>query len=183
MISFFLELDKSSQDVAAEGAILSEMLEIVAKRAALRPSECQGSSDSPTTLSSPPVSLPMLPPQTTHNPLHFTANKIYQSTTGSAPPRSHRTKPQLSSKEQDVSAHFHFNDDTSTDFCLRTNLSLMHDYNKLLRLYEAQFTIQSPSPQSSTRVWKVSHLIMVLFQFVVLFTGVIYYAQRQIDKE
>lgn len=34
----FIELDKSSADVAAEGAILNEMLEIVAKRAALRPS-------------------------------------------------------------------------------------------------------------------------------------------------
>lgn len=33
------ELDKSSADVAAEGAILNEMLEIVAKRAALRPTE------------------------------------------------------------------------------------------------------------------------------------------------
>lgn len=32
-------LDKSSSDVAAEGAILNEMLEIVAKRAALRPSD------------------------------------------------------------------------------------------------------------------------------------------------
>uniref|UniRef100_A0A1I8PQX2 F-actin monooxygenase n=1 Tax=Stomoxys calcitrans TaxID=35570 RepID=A0A1I8PQX2_STOCA len=32
------KLDKSSADVAAEGAILNEMLEIVAKRAALRPS-------------------------------------------------------------------------------------------------------------------------------------------------
>lgn len=33
------KLDKSSADIAAEGAILNEMLEIVAKRAALRPSE------------------------------------------------------------------------------------------------------------------------------------------------
>ncbi|XP_019845662.2 F-actin-monooxygenase Mical isoform X6 [Bactrocera dorsalis] len=33
----FNKLDKSSADVAAEGAILNEMLEIVAKRAALRP--------------------------------------------------------------------------------------------------------------------------------------------------
>lgn len=32
------ELDKNSSDVAAEGAILNEMLEIVAKRQALRPS-------------------------------------------------------------------------------------------------------------------------------------------------
>lgn len=32
-------MDKSSSDVAAEGAILNEMLEIVAKRAALRPSD------------------------------------------------------------------------------------------------------------------------------------------------
>lgn len=34
-----LELDKSSSDVAAEGAILNEMLDIVAKRAALRSTE------------------------------------------------------------------------------------------------------------------------------------------------
>lgn len=40
-IPFFLgiELDKSSSDVAAEGAILNEMLDIVAKRAALRSHE------------------------------------------------------------------------------------------------------------------------------------------------
>lgn len=38
-LSFRTELDKSSSDVAAEGAILNEMLEIVAKRAALRPSD------------------------------------------------------------------------------------------------------------------------------------------------
>lgn len=35
----YLELDKSSSDVAAEGAILNEMLDIVAKRAALRSHE------------------------------------------------------------------------------------------------------------------------------------------------
>lgn len=39
IISIFPELDKSSADVAAEGAILNEMLEIVAKRAALRPTD------------------------------------------------------------------------------------------------------------------------------------------------
>ncbi|XP_065354133.1 F-actin-monooxygenase Mical isoform X3 [Calliphora vicina] len=43
------KLDKSSADVAAEGAILNEMLEIVAKRAALRPSasnhDLAGTSD------------------------------------------------------------------------------------------------------------------------------------------
>lgn len=37
----FVELDKSSADVAAEGAILNEMLEIVAKRASLRPNASQ----------------------------------------------------------------------------------------------------------------------------------------------
>ena len=36
---YFTEINKSSSDVAAEGAILNEMLEIVAKRAALRPSD------------------------------------------------------------------------------------------------------------------------------------------------
>lgn len=38
---FIAELDKSSSDVAAEGAILNEMLDIVAKRAALRSTESQ----------------------------------------------------------------------------------------------------------------------------------------------
>lgn len=36
-----LGLDKSSSDVAAEGAILNEMLDIVAKRAALRANDTQ----------------------------------------------------------------------------------------------------------------------------------------------
>jgi len=40
-VILFIELDKSSADVAAEGAILNEMLEIVAKRAALRPTASQ----------------------------------------------------------------------------------------------------------------------------------------------
>lgn len=46
VFALFLELDKSSSDVAAEGAILNEMLEIVAKRAALRPSDPVGASTS-----------------------------------------------------------------------------------------------------------------------------------------
>ncbi|KAL7016515.1 hypothetical protein ACKWTF_010045 [Chironomus riparius] len=58
------KLDKSAQDVAAEGAILSEMLEIVSKRAALRPTEYPS-----TSLNSENISLPVLPPQTTINPL------------------------------------------------------------------------------------------------------------------
>lgn len=40
-----LEIDKSAADVAAEGAILNEMLEIVAKRAALRPTDTMVGSD------------------------------------------------------------------------------------------------------------------------------------------
>lgn len=39
-----LGLDKSTSDVAAEGAILNEMLDIVAKRAALRSNESQQST-------------------------------------------------------------------------------------------------------------------------------------------
>lgn len=42
MISFEIGLDKSSSDVAAEGAILNEMLDIVAKRAALRSNDPYG---------------------------------------------------------------------------------------------------------------------------------------------
>lgn len=40
MVIYYLTgLDKTSEDVAAEGAILNEMLDIVAQRAALRPSD------------------------------------------------------------------------------------------------------------------------------------------------
>lgn len=39
-------LDKSSSDVAAEGAILNEMLDIVAKRAALRANDPQHGTNS-----------------------------------------------------------------------------------------------------------------------------------------
>lgn len=45
-LTYQTELDKSSSDVAAEGAILNEMLEIVAKRAALRPSDTMPHSSS-----------------------------------------------------------------------------------------------------------------------------------------
>lgn len=45
-IDIQLELDKSSSDVAAEGAILNEMLDIVAKRAALRANDPQHGTNS-----------------------------------------------------------------------------------------------------------------------------------------
>lgn len=38
LLFYPIELDKNSADIAAEGAILNEMLDIVARRAALRPS-------------------------------------------------------------------------------------------------------------------------------------------------
>lgn len=48
-LTFSTGLDKSSSDVAAEGALLNEMLEIVAKRAALRPSDAGTSHESNTS--------------------------------------------------------------------------------------------------------------------------------------
>lgn len=54
----FIGLDKGSSDVAAEGAILNEMLEIVAKRAALRSFETSSSASSSVQhANSPPLEL------------------------------------------------------------------------------------------------------------------------------
>ncbi|XP_017483738.1 PREDICTED: protein-methionine sulfoxide oxidase Mical isoform X5 [Rhagoletis zephyria] len=53
------KLDKSSADVAAEGAILNEMLEIVAKRAALRPTGSGAESTSAVDLMAPATAIAM----------------------------------------------------------------------------------------------------------------------------
>ncbi|KAG5672580.1 hypothetical protein PVAND_002696 [Polypedilum vanderplanki] len=92
------KLDKSAQDVAAEGAILSEMLEIVSKRAALRPSEYQGSS-----IQSENISLPVLPPQTTINPLlQYNSAMLNQSP---SPNGAHRYQSTYSSSRPAITHH------------------------------------------------------------------------------
>lgn len=160
---YILELDKSAQDVAAEGAILSEMLEIVAKRAALRPSEPS------TSLQSDPVSLPVLPPQTTINPL------LQQR----FPPVMHNNRSvhtfstHSHDQEHDVSSDDDFLFDGTENFYMRTNQSLLHDCEDLLEQFESQYAIVAPL----IRHKKLNaHTILVIVEFLVLYIGVLYYS-------
>lgn len=150
--------------MAAEGAILSEMLEIVAKRAALRP------SDASASLSSDQVSLPVLPPQTTINPLHqqFHAHSSqrYQSPSTR---NIHTFSSQSHNQEHEVSDDDDFLFDGTENFYLRTNLSLLHDCVALLEQFESQYTVSTPRKLFNAQ------MILVIVEFLVLFFGVLYY--------
>jgi hypothetical protein len=164
----FLELDKSAQDVAAEGAILSEMLEIVAKRAALRPSEPS------TSFQSEPVSLPVLPPQTTINPLlqqfHAQSNQRYQPMMSAR--NVHTFSSQSHNQEHEVSFLF----DASEHFSLRTNLSLLHDCEVFLEEFESQNTTIVASVTRQKTFKFNAHVLLVILEFLVLYIGVLYYS-------
>lgn len=134
------------------------MLELVAKRAALRPSENLPS------LSSENVSLPVLPPQTTINPL------LQQQT-----PRSnvhHTFSSQSHNQEHDVSPKFL---DGIEHFYLRTNLSILHDCELLFEKFEHEATLQRGrmTPQG-TRI--NAHTIFLVLGFLILYVGVIVYS-------
>lgn len=170
-LNFILELDKSAQDVAAEGAILSEMLEIVAKRAALRPVDTAASSPQ-----SEPVSLPVLPPQTTINPLmqHFQAHTSSQRYQSMVPKgrNIHTFSSQSHNQEHEVSSDDDFMFDGTENFYLRTTLSLLHDCEALLEQYEGQYKIVAPKRQFKLN----AQTILVIFEFLVLYIGVLYYS-------
>lgn len=168
----FPELDKSAQDIAAEGAILTEMLELVAKRAALRPSENQTGQSS---LQSENVSLPVLPPQTTINPLLQHQLNMKPSTSSSYnyqrnPNRNSSSSSQASNqKELDVSSDLFEGTDS---FYLRTNLSILHDCEVLLERYENSLKFSTISCTKSSK----RDLTLLIFQFIFLYIAVISYS-------
>lgn len=171
-IAFFLELDKSAQDVAAEGAILSEMLEIVAKRAALRP------VDTNNSIQSEPVSLPVLPPQTTINPLlqqfHAHSSQCYQP---KLPSRNvHTFTSQSHNQEHEVSSDDISMFDGTESHYLRTNLSLLHDCEHLLEQFESQYRVLAPKRQFKL----TAQMILVIFEFLLLYIGVLYYSWTRV---
>jgi hypothetical protein len=168
---FISELDKSAQDVAAEGAILSEMLEIVAKRAALRPSEPSSS------LQSEPISLPVLPPQTTINPLlqqfHGHSSQRFQPAMNGR--NIHTFSSQSHNQEHDVSPLDDFMFEGTENFCLRTNQMLLHDCEVLLEEFVSLYEIDAPS--APLKRFKLNaHVWLVIFEFLVLYVGVLYYS-------
>lgn len=147
------------------------MLEIVAKRAALRPSEPS------TSLQAEPVSLPVLPPQTTINPLlqqfPLHAGLRYQPMINN---RNVLTFPSQShNQEHDVSSDEDFMFDGTENFYLRTNRSLLHECIVLLEQFESQNSIVAPlTPQ---RTFKFdAHMVLVILEFLVLYIGVLYFS-------
>lgn len=164
----FPELDKSAQDVAAEGAILSEMLEIVAKRAALRPSEAS------TSLQSEPVSLPVLPPQTTINPLmqQFKAPRYHVIPNNR---NVHTFSSQSHNQEHDVSSDDDFIFEGTENFYLRTNRSLLHDCEELLSEFESQNAACAVvAHQRKTKL--NAYVVLLIVEFLVLYIGVLYFS-------
>lgn len=142
---------------------MSEMLEIVAKRAALRPSEPS------TSLQSDPVSLPVLPPQTTINPLlqqRFPSVAHNNRSVHTFSTHSH-------DQEHDVSSDDDFLFDGTENFYMRTNQSLLHDCEDLLEQFEGQYAIVAPL----IRHKKLNaQTILVIVEFLVLYIGVLYYS-------
>lgn len=147
------------------------MLELVAKRAALRPENQTGQS----SLQSENVSLPVLPPQTTINPLLQHQLNMKASTSSSYnyqrnPNRNSSSSSQASNqKELDVSSDLF---DGTDSFYLRTNLSILHDCEVLLERYENQLKLSTISCTKSSK----RDLTLLIFQFIFLYIAVISYS-------
>lgn len=148
------------------------MLELVAKRAALRPSE------NLLSLSSENVSLPVLPPQTTINPLlqHQTPDTNAENQTlRSYHPRSsvhHTFSSQSHNQEHDVSSNLL---DGIEHFYLRTNLSILHDCELLFEKFEHEATLQTHiKTTQGTRLNR--HTFFLILGFLILYIGVIVYS-------
>jgi hypothetical protein len=155
------------------------MLELVAKRAALRPSE---NPTGQSSLQSENVSLPLLPPQTTINPLlqHQLNMKRGEPSTSfnyqRNPNRNSSSSQASNQKELDVSSDLFEGTDC---FYLRTNLSILHDCEVLLEQYESQFKSSPtlPCTKPSNR-----DLILLIFQFLFLYIAVISYSFYYTEK-
>lgn len=150
------------------------MLELVAKRAALRPSE---NPTGQSSLQSENVSLPLLPPQTTINPLlqHQLNMKRGEPSTSfdfeRNPNRNSTSSSQASNqKELDVSSDLFEGTD---NFYFRTNLSILHDCEVLLEQYESQLISSNSGPCTKS---SKKDLILLVFQFLILYIAVISYS-------
>ena len=139
------------------------MLEIVAKRAALRPSEAS------TSLQSEPISLPVLPPQTTINPLLQHPSHRYQSR------NVHTFSSQSHNQEHEVSSDDFLFDGTE-NFYLRSNLSLLHDCEVLFEIYELDYATDLSLEIPRRNLKNNWHFWLLVVEFLVLYIGVLYYS-------
>jgi hypothetical protein len=166
------------------------MLEIVAKRAALRPPETVNSS-----LQSEPVSLPVLPPQTTINPLlqhlhgYSSPSSCYSSIMTGQRNNIHTFPSQSHNQEHEVSDDFLF--DGTEHYYLCTNESLLHDCHILMEILmsfndvnnhnpDTQFTpISISNAHVTRRRWFNRQVVLVIVEFLVLYAAVLYYSFSQ----
>lgn len=173
------------------------MLEIVSKRAALRPSDYPGSSLQSETN----VSLPVLPPQTTINPLlQYNSNNsnAIQPSPSPAAAAAHRYPPTYTSNRPNIAHHtfasqshnqehdVSFDDflfDGTEHFYLRTNLSLLHDCEMLMDHYEKQFALlPSPTPNTSWPQCNINaHTVLVIIEFFILYIAILCYSYSQMQ--
>lgn len=154
---------------------MSEMLEIVAKRAALRP------SDPSSSLQSEPVSLPVLPPQTTINPLlqQLQAHSDHRYQPIVSKRNVHTFSSQSHNQEHDVSYAEDFMFDGTENFYLCTNQSLLHECEILLEKFERQNSIvDCLAPHEKFKMNK--NLLLVILEFLVLYIAVLYYANTRL---
>jgi hypothetical protein len=153
------------------------MLEIVAKRAALRPSDSGAHDISPPSL--PPVSLPILPPSmTTQNPLQkMIASSNYNNNLPSISSTSsyhqYNTRPRQHHSNEEVSDDF-FDGDMDL---LSSVDSLMHEYNHLLKVYQDKHF-----SQYDRRCTFIAHSVLVLLEFIILYACILYYGYSQLKK-
>jgi hypothetical protein len=152
------------------------MLEIVAKRAALRPSEPQSLSSLPLEN----ISLPVLPPQTTINPLlqhqyNQSPAQRYQPFASNRSNVHHTFSSQSHNQEHDVSSDDNFLFNGTEDCYLRTNLSLLHDCEIMLEQYERQ-SVTKISARQMSRKYSSAHTVLVIIEFLILYIGILLYA-------
>lgn len=161
------------------------MLEIVAKRAALRPPDTVTSS----SIQSEPVSLPVLPPQTTINPLlqHLHGYSSPYSSLMAGQRNIHTFPSQSHNQEHEVSDDFLF--DGTEHYYLCTNESLLHDCHILMDIYTSLSVNNNLIPRNTQllvsnahvtkRGWFNRHVVLVIVEFLVLYAAVLYYSLSQ----
>lgn len=169
--------------MAIEGAILSEMLEIVAKRAALRPSDSGSHDSSPPSY--PPVSLPILPPSMTQNPLQkMSVSSNYNnnlpsisSTSSYVSKNNHQfNRPRPHHNNNEEVSRFLYDD----DLLLSSVDSLMHEYNQLFNVYHERHFSDPHKPRDTCKFIN-AHLVLVLVEFIILYACVLYYGYSQLQ--
>lgn len=133
------------------------MLELVAKRAALRPSDAGLSSLS----QSENISLPVLPAQTKINPLLQEENLYNANNRENSNVQQHTFSSQSHNQEHDVSFNVH--------------MRSLHGFN----LYEQTLPNNNPpTPLACNIRWQT---ILVVFEFLILYIAIVVFSLKSLE--